>query len=102
MKSVTVILFVSTLVVLVSFMGCKKSEPMMDNNATMPADTNAADSNAVAAGEQTMCPVMGGPINKEIFTEYKGKKVYFCCSACIDTFNKDPEKYISKLPQFKK
>ena len=102
MKSVTVILFVSTLVVLVGLMGCKKSEPMMDSNATMPTDTNAADSNAVAAGEQTMCPVMGGPINKEVFTEYKGKKVYFCCSACIDTFNKDPEKYISKLPQFKK
>ncbi len=52
--------------------------------------------------EQTTCPVMGGPINKEIFTEYKGKKVYFCCSGCDTKFNADPEKYLAKLPQFAK
>jgi YHS domain-containing protein len=55
-----------------------------------------------AAVEQTTCPVMGGTINKEIFTEYKGKKVYFCCPMCKPKFEKDPEKYISKLPQFAK
>jgi YHS domain-containing protein len=51
-------------------------------------------------GEQTHCPVMGGPINKEIFIEYKGKKVYFCCGGCDDVFLKEPEKYLPKLPQF--
>jgi YHS domain-containing protein len=50
--------------------------------------------------EQTICPVMGGKINKDIFTEYKGKKVYFCCPACKPEFEKNPEKYIDKLPQF--
>ena len=50
--------------------------------------------------EQTICPVMGGKINKDCFTEYKGKKVYFCCPGCIEEFNKDPEKYLDKLPQF--
>ena len=54
----------------------------------------------VSAGEQTICPVMGNPINKELFTEYKGKKVYFCCPGCDKLFNEDPEKYLSKLPQF--
>lgn len=58
---------------------------------------HSADSMA----EQTVCPVMGGKINKEIFTEYKGKKVYFCCPGCKPEFEKDPEKYIGKLPQFK-
>jgi len=52
--------------------------------------------------EQTVCPVMGGEINKAIFTEYKGKKVYFCCPACKGKFEANPEKYIDKLPQFKK
>ncbi len=52
-------------------------------------------------GEQTLCPVMGGPINKEVFIEYKDKKVYFCCGGCDDVFLKDPEKYMDKLPQFK-
>lgn len=50
--------------------------------------------------EQTICPVMGGKIDKTVFTDYKGKRVYFCCPGCIDTFNKDPEKYLPKLPQF--
>jgi YHS domain-containing protein len=51
--------------------------------------------------EQTTCPVMGGAINKDIFTEYKGTKVYFCCPGCVDRFKADPEKYLAKLPQFK-
>ncbi|MBC8378338.1 MAG: efflux RND transporter periplasmic adaptor subunit [Planctomycetes bacterium] len=55
---------------------------------------------AMASKEQTHCPVMGGVINKEVFTEYQGKKVYFCCPGCIDGFNKEPEKYVHKLPQF--
>jgi Cu(I)/Ag(I) efflux system membrane fusion protein len=52
--------------------------------------------------EQKVCPVMGGEINKEHFTIYKGKKVYFCCPGCEPEFLKNPEKYIDELPQFKK
>ena len=39
----------------------------------------------------------GGKINKDLYTDYQGKRVYFCCAACIEPFNKDPEKYIKKL-----
>ena len=42
----------------------------------------------------------GNPINPNIFVEYKGKKVYFCCKACPEKFLADPNKYIAKLPQF--
>ena len=52
-------------------------------------------------GEQIVCPVMGGKINKDIFVEYEGEKVYFCCPGCEETFLKDTEKYLPKLPQFK-
>lgn len=51
---------------------------------------------------QTVCPVMGSPIDKEIFVDYQGKRVFFCCPACKDKFNADPQKYLEKLPQFKK
>jgi len=54
-----------------------------------------------ASTQQTICPVMGGTINKAIFTEYKGKRVYFCCPGCKPEFEKNPEKYLDKLPQFK-
>lgn len=43
---------------------------------------------------QMKCPVMGGAINKEIYTEYNGEKVYFCCEMCIGTFNKNPQGYV--------
>jgi YHS domain-containing protein len=46
---------------------------------------------------QTTCPVMGGNINKEIYTDYQGKRVYFCCAACVPEFKKNPDKYLKKL-----
>jgi YHS domain-containing protein len=55
----------------------------------------------VTAAEQTMCPIMGMAIDKKVFVEYKGKKVYFCCPGCEDKFEADPAQYIAKLPQFK-
>ena len=58
---------------------------------------------AAVSIEQTMCPVMdGNKIDKNVFVEYKGKKVYFCCAQCKAAFEKEPEKYLAKLPQFAK
>ena len=74
------------------FTGCKKKA-----KPAAPAETKELVTQVI---EQKICPVMGGPINKEIYTEYKGKKVYFCCAECKGKFEKEPEKYISKLPQF--
>ena len=66
------------------------------------------DVNTVAAAmsadiEQKMCPVLANmPIDRNIWVEYQGKKVYFCCADCKAKFQKEPEKYLSKLPQFSK
>jgi len=50
---------------------------------------------------QTTCPVMeGNPIDRSLYTDYKGKRVYFCCKLCKETFANAPEKYIANLPQF--
>ena len=46
---------------------------------------------------QTTCPVMGGKINKAIFVDHDGKRVYLCCAACVSAVKKDPAKYIKKL-----
>ena len=93
MKLLIMLVAVGSLVAVITLHGCKKSEPA--------APVEIKEKAASAATEQTTCPVMGGAINKNIFTEYKGKKVYFCCPSCKDIFEKDPEKYVSKLPQFK-
>ncbi|MHC4563602.1 MAG: YHS domain-containing protein [Planctomycetota bacterium] len=50
---------------------------------------------------QTLCPVMvGNKIDPNIFVDYQGKRVFFCCQACKTAFSKSPEKYLPLLPQF--
>jgi YHS domain-containing protein len=46
---------------------------------------------------QTTCPVLGGMINKSIYTDYQGKRIYFCCAGCVGEFKKNPEKYMKKM-----
>ena len=48
---------------------------------------------------QTKCPVMGGDINKEIYADHEGKRVYFCCASCPAQFKADPEKYLAKMKE---
>jgi len=60
------------------------------------ADTEP--SNGTAKIEQTICPVMGREVDSEVFTDYRGVRVYFCCPPCIEKFNAEPAKYIEKLP----
>ena len=49
------------------------------------------------AKEQVNCPVLGGKIDKKVFIDYKGRRIYFCCAGCIEEFKKDPEKYLKIL-----
>ena len=51
------------------------------------------------AAQQTICPVMGNPINKNIYTDYNGKRVYFCCPPCPSRFKQHPEAYLQRLAQ---
>jgi len=105
------------LVGLIMVNGCKKDEPggtvtsaehghvhdESDGHTHGQASMTDEPIEAVTAAiEQKTCPIMeGNPINKALFVEYKGKKVYFCCPGCEDKFNAEPEKYVAKLPQFK-
>ncbi len=113
MKTSTIILSTLAVVFALGFAGCKKKEsPAAPAKETtmkdmqMQAAKPAADINKTAAAasiEQTTCPVMeGNKINKNVFVEYKGKKVYFCCEDCKAKFLAEPEKYAAKLPQFAK
>ena len=48
---------------------------------------------------QTLCPVLGGNIDKKVYVDYQGKRIYFCCQGCDAEFKKDPEKYMKKLQE---
>lgn len=98
--------------------GCEKTESQKTSapsTSVAPAETAApaptqakatapspapAKTVAVAEPEQKICPVMGNAIDKQCSITYKGKTVYFCCPMCKPEFEKNPEKYVAKLPQF--
>lgn len=46
---------------------------------------------------QTKCPVLGSAISKKVYTDYQGKRIYFCCPPCIQDFKKNPEKYMKQF-----
>ncbi|MFA7157779.1 MAG: YHS domain-containing protein [Kiritimatiellia bacterium] len=56
----------------------------------VPATTNVVK-------RQTICPVMGGEVNKNLYVDYEGKRIYVCCKGCIETVRKDPAKYVREL-----
>ena len=107
-KSIMLFISVAGLVVLFTLLnGCKKSEPGSSETTIITSQEMAKPETGTTAEvtaeiEQTMCPVMGKPIDKDIYVEFLGKKVYFCCEDCQEKFMEDPEMYLDKLPQFKK
>ncbi len=52
---------------------------------------------AAESQPQTVCPVLGGKIDKKVYADYQGKRIYFCCPGCPAEFKKDPEKYLKKM-----
>lgn len=54
-------------------------------------------STAALAEKQTVCPVMGGKINTNLYVDFDGKRVYVCCESCLDKLKADPAGYIEKM-----
>jgi len=122
MNTSKIILTIAAAMLAIGFVGCKKKEQpaaprvpaaerMMKQAEPKATEANKATevnkpaevNKPTASIEQTTCPVMeGNKIDKNVFVEYKGKTVYFCCEACKAKFLADPEKYVAKLPQFAK
>ena len=48
---------------------------------------------------QTVCPVMGGKIDKNLYVDADGKRIYVCCRGCIEKVKADPKKYITQLEE---
>ncbi len=73
--------------------GCN-GEPPVDEPEMAEAEVEDAMEN------QQYCPVMeGNEINRDLYADHDGKRVYFCCAACISAFEEEPEKYMEKLEE---
>ncbi len=71
-----------------------QAKPSMMNP---PEEKTEGKQPTTQAKPQTKCPVMGGDIDKAVFVDHEGKRIYFCCPPCIETFKANPEKYLAKL-----
>ncbi len=68
-------------------------------NADSKTKTPAANvaKNAKKVVHQTICPVMGNAIDKKLFVDHEGKRIYVCCTGCLETVKADPVKYIKLM-----
>lgn len=48
---------------------------------------------------QVSCPIEGEKIDRSVYVDYGGRRIYFCCRGCIDKFNREPQKYSKKMDQ---
>lgn len=48
---------------------------------------------------QKTCPVMGNPINEDLYVEHEGKKIHVCCEPCMAQVKENPEKFVEKLKE---
>lgn len=46
---------------------------------------------------QTECPIMDGAIDKALYVDHDGKRIYVCCEGCVAPVGKDPAKYIRDM-----
>lgn len=53
-----------------------------------------------APSGKPICPVMGHEVEdpaEAAYSDYRGKRYYFCCPACKPKFDKNPRRYIRAL-----
>jgi hypothetical protein len=72
---------------------------LMATYAVIAADTPAAPAPAkdVVKKAQTTCPITGKPIDKKLFVDQDGKRIYVCCTKCPDAVKKDFAKIAKDL-----
>ncbi len=70
------------------------------NAETAPSPAQAAlRPSAPEAKPQTHCPVMNAPINRNLYVDHNGKRIYVCCQGCLSRVRAEPEKYIRLLEE---
>ena len=104
MKDVWIAVVVLAVVSGAYFMaGCSQGTDGTSGQAAQsaPAASQAGGGSGQSGAEQEVtqevCPVMGGEINKDLYVEYEGRRIYFCCKGCPGKFKENPEKYVKKL-----
>lgn len=51
---------------------------------TPPADGGAGSGAEEARRLQILCPIMNRPIDRKLYHDYEGQRIYVCCPGCLD------------------
>lgn len=86
MKKSTLLLMAGTVIIMVFAIAAYAGDEEAEQSEKQPIEFK----------EQTHCPVMGGKIDKEVYTDIQGQRVYHCCPGCKQTLVDDPDTYFEK------
>jgi YHS domain-containing protein len=93
------------LIAAATFVGCGKTESTPAPAKDQPAAAAPAAGEKTAAVKPyplTTCLVSGeklGSMGEPIVLNHKGQEIKFCCKQCQPDFEKNPDKYLAKLPK---
>ena len=82
--------------------GCeKKFAEMKESEKQAVIDKLVAGGQAptLLLAEQTVCPVMGGKIDKAAFADVNGDRTYFCCPGCKEKYVQNKAEYDKKMAE---
>ena len=83
------------MVAMVMLLAAVVAAPAFADNTATPAKADTTRT----LKHQTLCPVMGNPIDSSAYTDIQGQRVYHCCMMCSATLKADPEKYFKKAAE---
>jgi hypothetical protein len=90
---------------LIFVLGCGSQKAPEKTTSETTVEQHSADNghdHSAHAGElkpQTKCPVMGGDIDKTMYVDQGGKRIYMCCEHCREELTKNFDAHVKKLKE---
>ncbi len=102
-KILTTLTIFCILIAGVTQISCTGSDKVAEKKAEAEIQTKAevetSDPQPPAKLYQTRDAFSGKLVNREIYADYEGKRVYFCCRDSKTNFLKDPSIYLDKFKE---
>ena len=74
-----------------------ESVQVSDSSSSVKYESNKNGNDYIKMnGEYVLCPVMGHKGTRNLYSDYEGKRYFFCCGGCAPAFNSDPESYVEQ------
>ncbi len=75
--------------------------PMCKSKLQKDPDTyfkKAGEQGILFENIQKTCPVSGEELDENsVYSDFEGRRIYFCCKKCRGTFNEDPQKVLKSM-----